>query len=649
MIVKMKFLSISGPKNDIDRVCEVYLSKYEMQLENAAAELKTTDNLQPFVEVNPYKEPLAKAEQFSALLADEDRRIDVSMNQEDMLNLIRDVNHDYLDLLEKKELTKKQVDEYKEKLLIMEPFRTLELDMQKSLKYKYMKVRFGRVDVNYYKRLEKYLFDDLNAVFIEGTRNENYVYGCYFVSNADSSKVDSVFNSLHFERIAIPSEYIGTPAQACEELEKEIEEKQKEIAGIKKQISELMAKNAAKLRGAKTRLEELATNFDVRKLAARIEEGDNKEDYYILCGWMGEDDVNKFLAESKNDDKVFVVVEEDKEKFFGEPPTKLKNPRFFKPFEMFIRMYGLPANDEMDPTMFVALTYTFIFGAMFGDVGQGLCLFVFGGLLYLIKKINLAGIISIAGLFSTFFGFMFGSIFGFEDVIQAHWLRPVDAMTNLPFIGQLNTVFVVAIAFGMGLNILVMIFNVINSIKSHDVENMLFSHNGIAGLVFYGFLVLTIVLYMTGHKTPGNIMMIIFLGIPVIMFLLKEPLGQLVEGKKPKAEGGVGMFLVQGFFELFETMLSFFSNTISFVRIGAFAVSHAAMMEVVLMLGGITDGAGNPNWIIIVLGNIIVCGLEGLVVGIQVLRLEYYEMFSRFYTGSGREFHTYDNLAGKEN
>ena len=156
--------------------------------------------------------------------------------------------------------------------------------------------------------------------------------------------------------------------------------------------------------------------------------------------------------------------------------------------------------------------------------------------------------------------------------------------------------------------------------------------------------------------TPENIfeyayiyILIIFLGIPVIMFLLKEPLGQLVEGKKPKAEGGVGMFLVQGFFELFETMLSFFSNTISFVRIGAFAVSHAAMMEVVLMLGGITDGAGNPNWIIIVLGNIIVCGLEGLVVGIQVLRLEYYEMFSRFYTGSGREFHPYDNHAGKEN
>ena len=77
-------------------------------------------------------------------------------------------------------------------------------------------------------------------------------------------------------------------------------------------------------------------------------------------------------------------------------------------------------------------------------------------------------------------------------------------------------------------------------------------------------------------------------------------------------------------------MLSYFSNTLSYVRIGAFAVSHAAIMEVVLMLSGATDG-GSINWFGIVLGNLIVCGLEGLIVGIQVLRLEYYEMFSRFY------------------
>ena len=77
------------------------------------------------------------------------------------------------------------------------------------------------------------------------------------------------------------------------------------------------------------------------------------------------------------------------------------------------------------------------------------------------------------------------------------------------------------------------------------------------------------------------------------------------------------------------------------MRIGAFAVSHAAMMEVVLMLSGAT--AGHTNWIGVIIGNIIVCALEGLVVGIQVLRLEYYELFSRFYNGSGREFKPFNN------
>ena len=153
-----------------------------------------------------------------------------------------------------------------------------------------------------------------------------------------------------------------------------------------------------------------------------------------------------------------------------------------------------------------------------------------------------------------------------------------------------------------------------------------------------GFLCMRILQWM---NTPEDIIhgaydyiFVIFLGIPVLLFVFKEPLGNLVEKRHKKMEGGKVMFFVQAFFELFETMLSYFSNTISYVRIGAFAVSHA--MEVVLMLSGAS--AGSTNWIIFVIGNIIVCGLEGLVVGIQVLRLEYYEMFSRFYKGTGREF-----------
>ena len=130
-----------------------------------------------------------------------------------------------------------------------------------------------------------------------------------------------------------------------------------------------MESHASELMGARKRLEELSNNFDVRKMAARIED-ENKEDYYILCGWMGEKDVEAFIKEAENDHKVLIVVEEEREKFFGDPPTKLKNPKIFKPFEMFIKMYGLPAHDEMDPTIFVALTYTFIFGACSGMWGR---------------------------------------------------------------------------------------------------------------------------------------------------------------------------------------------------------------------------------------------------------------------------------------
>ncbi len=638
MIVKMKFLSISGPRTDIDRVCEVYLSKYDMQLENAATELKTTENLLPFVEVNPYKDPLAKAEQFAGLLPDKEFRADLSMGKDEILALIRDINHEYLELLEKKELLKKKKDELLENAALLEPFRPLELDVGKVMKYQYMQVRFGKIGTDYYRRLEKYLFGDLNALFLEGTRNENYVYGCYVMANTDAGKVDSVFNSLHFERISLGDIYMGTPETACQNLRQDMEDTQKQIEDVDKEIENLVNSHGEKLLGARKCLERMAANFDVRKKAARIEEEDSES--YILCGWMGEEDVEKFMKEVEGDSKIFVMVEENREKYFGQPPTRLKNPKFFKPFEMFIQMYGLPAHNELDPTMFVALTYTFIFGAMFGDVGQGLCLFVFGGLLYLTKKINLAGIISIAGVFSAFFGFMFGSIFGFEDIIEARWLRPAEAMSNLPFIGQLNTVFVIAVAFGMALNLLVMVFNILNAAKSHDLENMLFSHNGLAGLIFYGFLVLTIVLYMTGHTLPGNILILLFLGGPVLCFVFKEPLGNLVQKRKKKMEESKGMFIVQAFFELFETMLSYFSNTISYIRIGAFAVSHAAMMEVVLMLSGVPQG--HTNWIVIILGNILVCGLEGLIVGIQVLRLEYYEMFSRFYKGSGREFQPFN-------
>ena len=645
MIVKMKFINISGPRNDIDRVTDLYLSRYEIQLESALSELKTVDNLRPFVEINPYKDALSKAEQFVEYIANADEITPASdLGLDEIFELIRTTNDDYADLQKRKEKFKQKTDALRSKQKVIEPFRPLDGDLNRILHYKYITYRFGKIPVEQHQKLEKYLMNDLGAIFVEGERDESYLYGAYFVSPGEAQKVDAVFRSLHFERIEIPPEYDGTPADAYQKLEHEIADINRNISDIDKEAADMLAGKAPQLIAAKQRLEELTHNFDVRKMAARME--DQKEDYYILCGWMSEHDVEKFMDEVKDDDKVFVVVEEDRDNYFGEPPVKLKNPKLFRPFEMFVQMYGLPAHDELDPTVFVGLTYSFIFGVMFGDVGQGLLLLIGGALIYRFKKAPLAGIVATAGVFSTLFGFMFGSIFGFEDIIEPLWLRPIDHMTTLPFIGKLNTVFIVSVAFGMGLVLIAMILHIINALRAHDIENAWFDANGAAGFVFYASLVATIVLYMTGHATPAGIVLAVMFGVPLILILFKEPLTRKIQKRADKMEESKGMFLVQGFFELFETLLSYFSNTLSFVRIGAFAVSHAAMMEVVLMLAGAEEG--NPNWIVVVLGNLFVCGMEGLIVGIQVLRLEYYEMFSRFYRGSGRAFDPYTQTKKKK-
>lgn len=220
-------------------------------------------------------------------------------------------------------------------------------------------------------------------------------------------------------------------------------------------------------------------------------------------------------------------------------------------------------------------------------------------------------------------------------------------MTLVPGLGNMNTVFVAAIIFGMFLILITMIFHIINAVRIHDVEGTWFDQNAVCGLVFYGTLTVSAILLLTGNPLPAAALLVILFGIPLIIIMLKEPLTRLVKKKSPAIEGSKPMFFVQSFFELFEIMLSFLSNTLSFVRIGAFAVSHAAMMGVVLMLAGAEDG-GSINWLIIILGNLFVCAMEGLIVGIQVLRLEYYEMFSRFYKGSGKEFQPFLKRVNKK-
>ena len=648
MVEKMKFISIVGPKEEIDRVTSQYLSRYEIQLENTLSELKDLKNITPCADSNPYRGVLARAEE----LAGRVRKIGNAapsgkrMETQAAVALTEELYAELEKCREQKSGLEAERKKVVELLVNIRPFQNLHYDVASILHFKHIKFRFGKIPVESYSKLKEYLMDDICTIFDECGRDENYIWGVYFVPAAEEEKVDAVYASLHFERTFIDDDYDGTVEEAFEALTRRQKELEESLAQIEDSFQEkLMARGGEMLAAAET-ISDSAEYFDVRRLAAFTKAKDTV--FFILCGWMTREDAERFEKEIEGDADVFCMVEDGRneslENRFRKPPTKLKNPRIFKPFEMFIRMYGLPNYQEFDPTIFVAVTYSIIFGAMFGDVGQGLCLFIGGMLLYKFKKLNLAAIVGSCGIFSTIFGFCFGSVFGFEDVIEPLWLRPTEAMTTLPFIGNLNTVFVVAVALGMGLVILMMVFHIINSLRAKQLGEALFDTNGVAGLVFYGAVAAVVVLYMTGNALPAGIVLVVMFVVPLLVIACKEPLTNKLNKKKELIEGGKGMFVVQAFFEMFEVLLSYFSNTLSFVRIGAFAVSHAAMMQVVMMLAGAENG-GTPNIIVVIIGNLIVLGMEGLIVGIQGLRLQYYEFFSRFYKGDGREFKPYAKAA----
>jgi len=516
--------------------------------------------------------------------------------QEEAAKMVDDLNSRLKELNDKKEELQAQIQTLKRSKDQVAPFTELNYSVKEILGFQFIKFRFGRISREYFDKFNSYVYETIDTVMFKCLEDAEYVWIVYFVPEKLADKIDAIYASMHFERCFLPDEYEGTPMEAEHVLDDRIKALEAEKQEVEGKILQTLDENKKELAAARTRLERFSVNFDVRKMAACTKHGDHT--FYILCGWMSETDAKKFQKEIESDADTFCIMEDNHNNIMSTPPTKMKNPGLFKPFEMYVEMYGLPSYNEIDPTILIGITYSILFGFMFGDAGQGLCLLIGGFLLYKFKKMRLAGIISCCGFFSTIFGVLFGSVFGFEDIIDAVWLRPQEAMTDLPFIGKLNTVFVVAIAIGMGIILLCMILNIINSVKEHNTEKTWFDTNGAAGLVFYFALATVIVLYMSGNALPATIVLTVLFIIPLLLMFFKEPLSAMVEKKAQKMEGGVGMFITQGVFELFEVLLSYFSNTLSFVRVGAFAVSHAAMMQVVLMLAGAE--AGSPNWAVVI-------------------------------------------------
>ena len=205
--------------------------------------------------------------------------------------------------------------------------------------------------------------------------------------------------------------------------------------------------------------------------------------------------------------------------------------------------------------------------------------------------------------------------------------KPLSVLENV------NTILIFAISIGIVLVAVSIIINIYASFKRKSIGEAIFSQNGIAGLLFYLSAVNLAVNFMSKIAIIPIGLSVGILAVGAVILFMKEILIKLVDRKPDWKPESVSDFIMQNIFELLEYVLSYASNTVSFLRVGAFVLVHAGMMMVVFNLAG-----ESKNIFVIILGNVLVIALEGLLTGIQAMRLEFYEMFSRFYEGDGRPF-----------
>lgn len=506
----------------------------------------------------------------------------------------------------------------------------MDTNMKELFSCKHIKIRFGRLPVDSYPKLEYY--NDKTFIFVPYDNDQSYYWGVYFTLAEYAPEIDDIFNSLYYERMRVPDFTENTPEEECQWVKNELGKERKHLEELAAERKKLLESQGQIINEIYCRLKFLHDNFELRQYVSV-----HNNNFYLV-GFIPKRDAKHFTKLFDKLDEVSVVIQPPDTDERLNIPVKLRNNKFTQPFSMFVEMYGLPSYNGINPTAFVAVTYTLLFGIMFGDLGQGIVLSLVG--LIIAKKTgNMLGkIMERIGISSAFFGLIFGSCFGYEHALDPlyHAIglkeKPFEVMDNT------MTVLIGAICIGIILILISIGLNIGVSFKKKNYAEAIFGNNGIAGIIFFvsllGGLVSTL---LGGSNLLGNPLYIIgLIVLPLILMFLREPLGCLVAGKKFEMEGGVGDFIASNFFEVFEFLLGYATNTLSFVRIGGFVFSHAGMMSVVMLLAETVSAGASP--IVVIIGNIFVMGMEGMIVGIQVLRLEFYEIFSRFYDGDGEAF-----------
>jgi V/A-type H+-transporting ATPase subunit I len=317
-------------------------------------------------------------------------------------------------------------------------------------------------------------------------------------------------------------------------------------------------------------------------------------------------------------------------------PVLIKDNPLIRPFQLLMTAFGFPRYREIQPTLLMAVSFLVMYGLMFGDVGQGAALAIGG---FVTRKRarspqirDLGAIISMAGLAAIVFGFLYGSIFGKEGLLPVLWITPIEDPVKI---------LVVPVALGILLMSAGILLNIINKFRCGDYFRAIVDRIGVVGLVLYwGAIGLGLRSALLGSSSHRGLLIVLLILVPLMVLFFRELLYEQLVHKGHESEGTL-VALISGGVDVMETLTGFLANTVSFVRVGAFALAHAGLCMAIYGVVSVVRGwpaGGVWSAIVIVLGNVIVILLEGMVVFIQGLRLEYYEFFSKFFEGAGKGY-----------
>ncbi len=453
------------------------------------------------------------------------------------------------------------------------------------------------------------------------------------------SALESVLLQAGFQREALPVADGSTVDRISEDAEREQEKLTTELDQLNGKIKGVGVEFAPTL----AEIEEFV-NMECRLLEAS-QKFPRTEMTVLIAGWVPAGDVTvlkQHMEEITGGKHVLETAHPDASTG-EEAPVLLRHSWFLRPFEMLVSAYSLPSYHELEPTLFVALSYIVMFGMMFGDAGHGAVL-VACGVIALIKarrskKVQDIGVLLIsAGLSSIIFGVVYGSYFGIEAFKHyALWHDPLEGDPIQLMYG--------AIGIGIAMISIGLILNVINRFRKGDIIGGILDKFGLIGLLFY-WGALALLLYGATIRSWGlmGVCVILFLAVPIIGWSVKEPLEHFMSSKAGGhggAHGGMAGAIIESCVGAFEAILSYLANTISFVRLAAYAMSHAALLFAAFMVAEEVRGsAGGGVWslLVIIFGNLIAIVLEGVIASVQALRLEYYEFFGKFFSGGGEPF-----------